>query len=335
MQHNRWLGPLALLSGLLISGVSAYFSIYGLAKIFTDTMLAGILVFGVLEIGKLVSASWLYRNWKESPKFLKGFMVVAVAVMMAITSLGIFGYLSKAYVDKSAPVAIATIDQGAIESEISIEQDKVQRAKDSLNRLNSELAKKLDRDKNAQSLAGLRQQQTLVSQAETEVKDASSHLVDLQKRRAAKLTETHAVSADLGPITFIAKALFGDTANALDRAVTILIGCLVSVFDPLAIALLLAANFSFSQNGRVSTFAEKRNNSEPVRQNTSEVVLPKRKEEIFGPTPVSKEELAQYLGKTVIEEIPEQLNEDAIDESYDRNEQASTELSSLQDSHRS
>ena len=294
MHPNRWLGPLALLSGLLISGVSAYFSIYGLAKIFTDTMLAGVVVFGVLELGKLVSASWLFRNWKIAPGFLKTFMAMAVVIMMAITSLGIFGYLSKAYTDKTAPVAIHQLDQAGIESELGIERDRAARAKASLDRVNAEFAKKLERDKNAQSLAGLRQQQTLVSGIETEIKAANSAVVALEKKRAGKIAESSEVSSDLGPLTFIARTIFDDTKESVDRAVRYMIGLLVIVFDPLAIALLLAANFSFSQTGRVSANAEKQQSSVTVRQHNSVTDRPKRMD-VTGPTPVTRRELENYF----------------------------------------
>lgn len=296
MKANKWLAPLTLLAGLMISGVTAYFSIYGLSKLFMDSLISGFIVFGVLEFGKLVSASWTYRNWKIAPRMLKSIMVVAIVTMMGLTSLGVFGYLSKSYTDKTAPVAAQKIDLTALDKQIQIQQDRIAQSKDTLDRLNRSLDKRQANDKNGSSIWILRQNKTTVEHLSKEISDAQSVIIDLEKQKATKEIATQSVSSDLGPLSFIAKSLFDDSQASLDKAVRYMIGLLVIVFDPLAIALLLAANFSFSNS-----------------ENSSEKYIPDL------PIPVNKTELQNYLGpKTIVETIPEQITD--VDEVESNNE---------------
>lgn len=286
MQTNKWLAILTLVSGFLISGVSAYFSIFGLSKLFTESLIAGAIVFGVLEMGKLVAASWTYRNWNVAPRLLKSFMTAAVVIMMAITSLGIFGYLAEAYTNKTTPLTSQKIDQTAVDQQIVIQQDRISGLKDTLNRLNRSLDKKQEVDKNGSSLTALRQNRSEINRLNGDITTAQTNLIDLQKKKAGNLTTIAATSTDLGPLSFIAKSIFDDSQASLDKAVRIMISLLVTVFDPLAVALLLAANFSFQQ------MSESKHNTKILD----------------GPIPVNRQELQTYLGpQTTIEHIPEDV----------------------------
>ena len=89
-----------LLTALGISAVAAYYSIVGLMAIFSASAMSIAIMGVVLEIGKLITASWLYQNWKRVPFLLKSYLTLAVIVLMFITSMGIFGYLSKAHIDQ-------------------------------------------------------------------------------------------------------------------------------------------------------------------------------------------------------------------------------------------
>jgi len=128
---------LTLLSALSISAVAIFYSIAGLAAIFAGAAIPIMIMGSVLEVGKLVTASWLYQNWKNSPRFLKYYLTIAVLILMFITSMGIFGFLSKAHVEQTAP---STLIEGKIvqlDDQIVRENAKIERWTVELDRLNT------------------------------------------------------------------------------------------------------------------------------------------------------------------------------------------------------
>ena len=119
-----------LVSALSISCIAAYFSIIGLATIFPGSITAVIVMGSVLEIGKIIAALWLHKNWSIAPKAIKGYLLFSIFVLMGITSMGIFGFLSKSHIEheQQALKAQAQIEQ--IESKIKRENDFIERQKD-------------------------------------------------------------------------------------------------------------------------------------------------------------------------------------------------------------
>ena len=128
---------LTLLSALSISAVAIFYSIAGLAAIFAGAAIPIMIMGTVLEVGKLVTASWLYQNWKKSPFFLKFYLTIAVVVLMFITSMGIFGFLSKAHVEQTAPSTLITQKIEQIDERLIRENLKVDRYTIDLERLNT------------------------------------------------------------------------------------------------------------------------------------------------------------------------------------------------------
>ena len=128
---------LTLLSALSISAVAIYYSIAGLAAIFAGAAIPIMIMGSVLEVGKLVTASWLYQNWKNSPRFLKYYLSIAVLVLMFITSMGIFGFLSKAHVEQTAPSSLIEQKIEQIDDRLVRENAKVNRFTTELERLNT------------------------------------------------------------------------------------------------------------------------------------------------------------------------------------------------------
>ena len=114
------MGILTLLVAIGISAVAAWYSIIGLMAIFSAAAIAIAIMGGVLEVGKLVTASWLYQNWKRVPKILKGYLTGAVVVLMFITSMGIFGFLSKAHMDQAASAGDAGAQVTRLEDLVSV-----------------------------------------------------------------------------------------------------------------------------------------------------------------------------------------------------------------------
>ena len=216
---------LTLLSALLLSGIAAYYSIIGLAAIFTGAFWPIVFMGSVLEMSKLVTASWLYRNWKTCPLLLKSYLTSAVVVLMVITSMGIFGFLSQAHID-------STLEAGANSVEIRTlkQQEKI---------ANERLEYLLKRAGNPE---------TASSNVDRQIQQTQKELADINKRKLPLLKEENKLVAEVGPIKYIGDMIYGtDDANAIDKAVRLVIMLIMVVFDPLAVLLLIAANMSMQQ----------------------------------------------------------------------------------------
>jgi len=245
---------LALISGLFISAVAIYYSIVGLASVFAAAVIPIMIMGTALEVAKLVAASWLKQNWKIAPIALKTYLVVAVAVLMLITSMGIFGYLSKAHLDQN-------ITSGDVTSKIAIYDEKIKTAKDNID-ANRKALKQMDEavdqvmgrssdEKGAEKAVAIRRgQQKERARLQSEITSEQKAIASLSEERAPIAAEVRKVEAEVGPIKYIAALLYGDNPdqNILDKAVTWVIILIVIVFDPLAISLLMAAQFSLEQS---------------------------------------------------------------------------------------
>ena len=257
------LALLTFLTGIAISSVAIYYSVLGLASIFSGAVLPIMVMGAILEVSKLVAAWWLKANWVRAPFLLKSYMLIATIVLMLITSMGIFGFLSKAHSDQS----LATGDVG---SQVAIydEQIKIERE----NIANSQsLIKQMDDVVNGIQAKGESREiklrdgrtytrspaelalQTRRSQAKdraaltAQIQEAQAKIVELQKQKAPIAAKQREVEAEVGPIKYIAAFVYGDNPdqNILEKAVTWVIITIVFVFDPLAVLLLLASQMSF------------------------------------------------------------------------------------------
>ena len=280
---------LALASGLFISAVAIYYSIVGLASIFAAAVIPIMIMGTALEVAKLVAASWLKQNWKVAPIALKTYLLVAVAVLMLITSMGIFGYLSKAHLDQN-------ITTGDVQSKIAIYDEKIKTAKENIE-ANRKQLKQMDEavdqvmsrssdEKGADKANAIRNGQKRDRANLAKDIEANQKLIaQLNEERAPIAAEVRKVEAEVGPIKYIAALLYGDNPdqNILDKAVTWVIILIVIVFDPLAVSLLMAAQFSLEQrnpapkltdeNGQLTSDFFK--DMEPVAVAPEKVVHPK------------------------------------------------------------
>jgi hypothetical protein len=248
---DKLIAYLTLFSGLTISAVAIYYSVAGLVAIFSAAVIP-IIVMGVaLEISKLAGTVWLKQNWSHAPTFIRTYLLAAIAILMLITSMGIFGFLSKAHSDQS-------LVSGDVQSRIAIYDEKIKTAKDNID-ANRKALKQMDEavdqvmgrsqdEKGADKAVALRRGQQkerarLLSEIQTEQKIVSQ----LSEERAPIAAEVRKVEAEVGPIKYIANFIYGDNpdANVLEKAVTWVIIIIVIVFDPLAVILLLASQYSF------------------------------------------------------------------------------------------
>jgi hypothetical protein len=218
-----WIG----LSALLIAGSAAAFSVYGLAKLFSGAFLSVVIMAGSLELGKLVTASFLYRYWDMINWFQKVYMTIATIVLVFITSAGIFGYLSNAYQGATLEFEKQSTELIAVEERIEqLEEDKVF-LKEELSVAISELPdnyitakRKLREDYNPQILM------------------VNEEILDYKKTRADLEIQLVSTGVDVGPAIYLARTFGTD----IDTVVKFFIFILIFVFDPLAVMLVIAYN---------------------------------------------------------------------------------------------
>jgi flagellar basal body-associated protein FliL len=248
------LAYLLLLTGLTISAVAIYYSVVGLTAIFSAAAIPIIIMGSALEVGKLVCASWLKQNWERAPRFMKYYMVTAVIVLMLITSMGIFGFLSKAHNDQ-------TLVSGDVGSKIAIYDEKIKTAKENIEADRKQL-KQMDEavdqimgrstdEKGADKANAVRKSQQRDRIALAKDIEAQQKLIASLNDEAAPIrAEIRKVEAEVGPIKYIAAFLYGTAPDEsmLEQAVTWIIILIVVVFDPLAVIMLLAAQMTFGWN---------------------------------------------------------------------------------------
>jgi hypothetical protein len=246
------LAYLLLLTGLTISAVAIYYSVVGLTAIFSAAAIPIIIMGSALEVGKLVCASWLKSNWDKAPGFMKYYMTTAVVVLMLITSMGIFGFLSKAHNDQN-------LVSGDVQSKIAIYDEKIKTARENIEADRKQL-RQMDEavdqlmgrstdEKGADKANAVRksQQRDRVSLAK-DIESNQKAIAQLNDEAAPIRAEVRKVDAEVGPIKYIAAFIYGTTPDAsmLERAVTWIIIMIVVVFDPLAVIMLLASQMTFA-----------------------------------------------------------------------------------------
>ncbi len=243
---------LMFFTALVLSSIAGFYSIAGLIAIFSAAPIPIAVMGASLELAKLVTASWLYRNWKNAPRLLKYYFVVGITILMIITSLGIFGYLSKAHSDQS-------LVSGDVQSKIAVYDEKIKLAKDNID-VNRKALKQMDEvvdqvmgrsttEAGADKALSIRRSQSKERiRIQEEIAAAQKSISSLNEARAPISAEVRKVEAEVGPLKYIASFVYGNAdAILLDKAVTWIIILIIFVFDPMAVLLLIAANYSLQR----------------------------------------------------------------------------------------
>ena len=242
------LAVLTLLTALAISAVAAYYSIIGLIAIFSSAVIPIAVMGVVLETGKLVTAAWVYHHWKRTPTLLKTYLISAVVVLMFITSMGIFGFLSKAHIEQTTINSDNTLQIELIDSKIEREHTTIQRAENTLLQLDNALEKYVELGAVTKGLNARKDQQGERDELNTTINESTNAITNLTQKKSELNAERIAIEAEVGPIKYIAELLYGEsTTGVLEDAVRGVILIIVFVFDPLAVLLLVAANQSLLQ----------------------------------------------------------------------------------------
>ena len=237
------------ISAISISLIAAGYSILGLATLFAGAYVPIIAMGSALEVGKLVAASWLYHNWRRNiPKSLKAYLFTSIIVLIFITSVGIFGFLSKAHLDQVKPTAGNTEQIALIDKKIRQEEKIIERAEKTLAQLDKALDVYIDKEYVSRGLKERNKQKEERDLLNKSIDEAMAKIADLNNSKSSINIEQLKLEADVGPLKYVAELIYGDNAkDHFDSAVRIIILILIFVFDPLAVLLLIAANISLNQ----------------------------------------------------------------------------------------
>jgi len=240
---------LTFLSAISISVIAAGYSIIGLATLFAGAVIPIIAMGSALEVGKLVAASWLYHNWNSDvPRLLKGYLFGAIIILIFITSMGIFGFLSKAHLDQVKPTSSNNIKIELLDKQINQQNLIIERAEKSLNLLDKALEVYIDKEYVTRGLKERNKQKPERDTLNLAINEASDEIAKLTNQKASLSLEQDKIEAEVGPIKYVAELIYGENAeDNFDHAVRIVILILIFVFDPLAVLLLIAANISLRQ----------------------------------------------------------------------------------------
>ena len=266
---------LTLISGISLSIIAAGYSIIGLAALFAGATTAIYAMGGALEVAKLVMASWLYNNWNSPllPKSIKYYLTSAVVVLIFITSVGIFGFLSKAHLDQVVPESNNALQIEIIDEQIEQRQKTIDRSQKQLTRMDDLIETQSEETSwftsSSQKAITERNNQKLERLSLEETIDQSLNKInELSDKKSGIRTEQLKIEADLGPIKYVAEFIYGDEAvNHFDKAVRIIIIILIFVFDPVAVLMLISANISFKERRMLigETVEELEDNSEDIK----------------------------------------------------------------------
>jgi hypothetical protein len=277
--NEKFLAYLALFSGITLSVVAEYYSILGLMAIFSAAPISVIVMGIALGVGKITATLWLKQNWKIAPWTVRTYLLTAISILMLITSLGIFGFLSKAHSD-------ASLVTGDVQSRIAVYDEQIKTARENID-ANRKALKQMDEavdqvmarsssETGANRAVAIRRSQLRErARLQSEIKAEQKTIATISQERAPIAAEVRKVEAKVGPIKYLAQFVYGEANETLlEKAVTWVIIILIVVFDPLALILLLASQISF-QN-----FRDRRTLTEPFELGPNEYI-PDPEEEAF------------------------------------------------------
>ena len=244
--QNHKLSLLTFVTSLAIAAVAAWYSIIGLTAIFSAAVIPIIIMGIVLEVGKLVSAAWVYNHWKETSILLRTYLVSAIVVLMLITSMGIYGFLSKSHIDAGINTGEISVKIERVDNRIASEQRQIDRAEKNILEMDTTLEKTEYGFFDDSRLEERKRQSVEREQLNSIITKSENNIDDLLDKKSEYELEVKNFEVEVGPIKYIAALIYGDEAkNYLDNTVRYVILLLIFVFDPLAVLLLISANMSY------------------------------------------------------------------------------------------
>ena len=214
---------LPFITAIALSGIAAFYSVIGLAQIFPGSFWPIVIMGSVLELAKLVTVSWLYNNWNVTVRAMRYYFIIAISLLMLITSMGIFGYLSRAHIESNIVVGANSVQLRTIETQEKIAQQ----------RLDYLLKQASDPEK-------------INPRVDRDIRATQAELKKLSEQKLPLLKEENKLAAEVGPIKYVAELIYDKSdPSFIDKAVRLVILIIIFVFDPLAILLLIAAQQTY------------------------------------------------------------------------------------------
>ena len=241
---------LPFITAIALSGIAAYYSVIGLAQIFPGSYWPIIIMGSVLEAAKLVTVSWLHTHWKDTFSVLKVYFLIAVILLMAITSMGIFGYLSKAHIEHSSSISPLVEKEMIYEEKIKTLKETIETNRKNVLQLDAAVDQVMARsadERGAERSNQIRKaQQKERLRAADEIARAQTEIQKITEEKSPISLEIKKAESDLGPIKYVADVVYGtQDRDLIDKAVRLVIFVIIVVFDPLAVLLLIASNQTY------------------------------------------------------------------------------------------
>ena len=244
--QNHKLSLLTFVTSLAIAAVAAWYSIIGLTAIFAAAVIPIIIMGIVLEVGKLVAAAWVYNHWRETSILLRTYLVSAIVVLMLITSMGIYGFLSKSHIDAGINTGEISVKIERVDNRIKSEQRQIDRAEKNILEMDTTLEKTEYGFFDDSRLEERKRQSVEREQLNSIITKSENSIDDLLDKKSEYELEVKNFEVEVGPIKYIAALIYGDEAkNYLDNTVRYVILLLIFVFGQLAVLLLISANMSY------------------------------------------------------------------------------------------
>lgn len=233
------INQIAFGTSLLVAGVAAYFSVIGLATIFAGSFWPVVVMAGVLEIGKLVTAGFLHLRWSDINRAMRYYLMTSVVVLMLITSLGIFGFLAKANIEQTLQGDSYSLELSILDKRLDAKEKELGRFEERLANLDFIIDTARPEDRNYID----RRQRDERAQIATDIDLVVSEIVELNEEKMPIQREQLVQEGEIGPIKYVAEMLYGEDVakDKLDNAARILIFFIIFAFDPLAVLLLVAS----------------------------------------------------------------------------------------------
>ncbi len=245
-----FIGILNIIAAVVLSAVSAYFSVTGIRIIFSGAILGATLMGASLEFAKITATVWLYAWWKKSSRLLKYYLIFAIAALILVSSIGIYGYLAKAYVGQRNPGQEIKNRIERIDQSISREENTISQAGGALRQLDVVIDRLFELDYLGYGITKRNEQKPERDALKSTIREAEDEISILLDKRFTLKNEFDDFSVDVGPIEYIAVLLYGedDAESNFDNAVRVLIVLLVLVFDPFAVLLMVCGNISIDKS---------------------------------------------------------------------------------------
>lgn len=292
-------GYLTLITGLALSVVAAFFAIVGIMAIFAGLPMYAMIMGIVVEAGKIIGVTWIYRNWANKTK-LKFAMIPVVIVAMLLTSMGIFGLLSRAHLEQTAPVANNSAKIERLDQRIARERTEIADAEVIIDQLDDTIrvlvnARKISHPTEGSKIVRINQQPQR-DQLKVIINESFDSIDEYEDTKLELNQELNKIEIEIGPVKYIAAIIYEEPENNLDEAVRIVIIAFIFVFDPMAILLLMAGNYTLM--GRIGAAPVRPEPPKPKK------IVPNPDAE-FVPAEVIAEVIADAINKAqIVKPIP-------------------------------